>query len=414
MTPTRLMSILAILWLIGCGGGDSESPGKVRPELGTLSERAELARGHLQLGQYAEAIAVCQSALEDDPGSAEFLNLMAIAYAEDGRYALAIESLERIVELGSSSVLTYVNLGGINTKLGRFDAAEKHLLHAVALAPSHPETRRRLAEVYLATNRFDEATQQLERALRLFPEDATLHYYLGRSFEGAGKDARALDTYEEAMALDIGFARLCYRAASVARRVGERERAAAAMARYQHLQEVGGGDPDVVKQLRKLRDSILEAPEEAIHHLKLGVFFAQHGYLDEAVNKFGKVARLAPRDADLLNRVAGLLVEHERPVEGQQYYRMALQADPDHFQALVNIGSMLSVRQHHDEAIGHLKRATKLVPDEGRGWYCLGMAQINAGQMEEARQSIERALDTQPPARLRERLSQLQTSLTAQ
>ena len=48
------------------------------------------------------------------------------------------------------------------------------------------------------------------------------------------------------------------------------------------------------------------------------------------------------------------------------------------------------------------------------GWYCLGMAQINAGQMEEARQSIERALDTQPPARLRERLSQLQTSLTAQ
>ena len=135
MTPTRLMRILAILWLVGCAG-ESESPEQVRAELGTLSERAELARGHLQLGHYAEAIVVCQSGLEDDPTSAEFLNLMAIAYAEDGRYAPAIEALERIVKLGSSSVLTYVNLGGINTKLGNFDEAEKHLLHAAALAPS--------------------------------------------------------------------------------------------------------------------------------------------------------------------------------------------------------------------------------------------------------------------------------------
>ena len=149
----------------------------------------------------------------------------------------------------------------------------------------------------------------------------------------------------------------------------------------------------------------------AIHHLKLGMFFAQHGYLDEAVNKFGKVARLAPRDADMLNRVAGLLVEHKRPDEGQQFYRLALQADPDHFQALVNIGSMLSVREQHEEAIGHLERATELVPDEGRGWYCLAMAQINAGRLEEARQAIERALDTEPSARLRERLSQLLASL---
>jgi tetratricopeptide (TPR) repeat protein len=412
MIFTRPVTVLAILWLVGCAG-ESEPPGQAGTGSGTLSERAGQARAHLQLGQYAEAIAVCQAELEADSTLAEFLNLMATAYAEDGRYAPAIEALERIVELGSGSVLTYVNLGGINTKLGNFDAAEKHLLHAAALAPSHPEMRRRLAEVYLATNRFGEATQQLEHALQLYPEDATLYYYLGRSLEGAGEETKALDAYEEAMALDIGFAPVCYRAASIARRIGEPDKAAVAMACYQHLQQVGGGDPDAVKQLRKLWDSILEAPEEATHHFRLGMFFSQHGYMEEALSKFDKVARLSPRDADMLNRVAGSLVEHKRPDEALAYYRLALQADPDHFQALINIGSMLSVRELHEEALGHLQRATKLAPDEGRGWYCLGMAQINAGRPQEARQSMQRALDTEPSTRLRERLSQLLASLPA-
>jgi tetratricopeptide (TPR) repeat protein len=143
------------------------------------------------------------------------------------------------------------------------------------------------------------------------------------------------------------------------------------------------------------------------------MFFSQHGYMDEALSKFDKVARLSPRDADVLNRVAGLLVEHKRPDEALAYYRLALQADPDHFQALINIGSMLSVRELHEEALGHLQRATKLVPDEGRGWYCLGMAQINAGRPQVARQSMQRALDTEPSARLRDRLSQLLASLPA-
>lgn len=403
---------VAALLLAGCSPGPGDSPEDAPiTDSGKLSDRVELARAHLQLGQFAETIAVCQVGLEEDSTSAEFLNLLAAAYAEDGRYALAIEALEQIVELGSSSVLTYVNLGGINTKLGQFTEAEEYLLHAAALAPAHPEMRRRLAEVYLATNRYSEATEQLQRALRLFPEDATLYYYLGRSLEGAGEDRAALDAYEKAMDLDIGFARLCYRAASVARKLGEASVFAAAMERHQHLQQIGGGDPQAAKQLRKLRDSILEAPEEAIHHFRLGQFFAQHGYLDEALNKFDKIGRMAPNDADLLNRVAGALVEHQRSEEALAYYRRALEADPDHFQALINTGGILSVRQRHEEALDHLQKAVDLVPGDARGWYCLGLAQLNAGRHDDARQALQKGLDLNPPDNLRGRLSQLLASL---
>lgn len=397
--------------LSACSPDPGEAP---RPapttESGRLSDRVELARAHLQEGQFTQTIDVCQAGLAVDSTSAELLNLLATAYAEDGRYALAIEALERIVDLGSSSVLTYVNLGGINTKLGNYPEAEKYLLHAAALAPAHPEMRRRLAEVYLATNRYTEAAGQLEHALRLFPRDATLYYYLGRALEGAGDERAALEAYQEAMELDIGFTRLCYRAAAVARKLKEASIAQEAMRRYQHLQQIGGGDPEPPKQLRKLRDSILEAPEEAIHHFRMGQFFAQHGYYDEALNKFDKVGRMAPDDADMLNRVAGVLVEHKRADAGLGCYLKALAANPDHFPALINAGSLLSLQERHDEALIHLTRAVEVEPGDARGWYCLGLGQLKAGQSDAARQSLQAGLDLDPPDPLRGRLSQLLAS----
>ena len=372
---------------------------------------ADQARSHLASGDFSRAAAVCRAGLEADSTSTELLNLLATAYAEEGRYAPAIEALEKVARLAPGSVLTYLNLGGIHTKLGQYEAAERNLSRAAALAPSQPEIRRRLAEVYLGTDRYDEAARQIEHALRMFPDDATLYYFLGRSLEGDGKHGAALDAFERASRLDIGFSEAFYRTALLARKLEREELSEKAMKRYRHLGQIGAGSPEVVKQMNKLRASIMNAPEEPVHHFRLGGFFAHHGYLDEAVNKFEKVARLAPEDAGMLNKVGRVLSENRRAEAAMEYYRRALAAHPEHVPTLIGIGGILSVGKQHRMALAHLRKAVSVAPEDPRGWYYLALGQLNAGRYTEARESLRKGEALNPSNVLRERFRKLASSL---
>ena len=399
----------AVLLWAGSGAGFAD-PGET-PPIRSSKEYAEQARSHLTNGDFSRAIDVCRTGLEADSTSKVLLNLLAAAYAGEGRYAPAIQALERVVQLAPGSVLTYLNLGGIHTKLGQYDAAERYLSRASVLAPSQPEIRRRLAEVYLGTNRYREAAEQIEHALRLFPDDATLYYFLGRSLEGGGRDRAALEAFENASRLDIGFTEAVYRTALLARKLGEEELSRSAMVRYRHLGQVGAGSPDVVKQLNKLRASIMNAPEDPAHHLRLGSFFARHGYVEEALNKFGKVARLAPEDAGMMNKVGGVLLEHGLSEEALEYFRRGLAAQPEHLPTLIAVGRILSVGKQHGMALAHFRKAVSVAPEDPRGWYYLALGQLNAGRYAEARESLRTGESLNPSQAQLEGFRKLEGSL---
>ena len=178
------------------------------------------ARAHFAATRFEEAAAAARAGLARDSTNADLHNVLASSHAAQGRYALAIESLETTVRLKPDFAMGFVNLGGIYTKLGQYDRADTYLQRAVQLNPDNSPVRRRLGELYLATGRYAEATRELLEALRLFPNDATLYYYLGQSLAAEGRQADALEAFQRATLLDIGFADAFYRLATLARKVG--------------------------------------------------------------------------------------------------------------------------------------------------------------------------------------------------
>ena len=158
----------------------------------------------------------------------------------------------------------------------------------------------------------------------------------------------------------------------------------------------------------------MNAPEEPVHHLRLGGFFAHHGYLDEALNKFEKVARLAPEDAGMLNKVGRILVENGQPEAALEYYRRALTAQPEHVPTLIGIGGILSVGNQHRMALAHLRKAVSVAPEDPRGWYYLAIGQLNAGRYMEARESLRTGEGLNPSEALREGFRKLAGSLPPQ
>ncbi len=363
---------------------------------GAMTRLIETARGHLAEGRYIDAIATCEEGLNQDSTAVPLYNLMATAYAADGRYAPAIDALQHVVRLFPTFALAHVNLGGIYTKLGQFAEAEKHLKRALVLDPRQPAVHRRLGEVYLGSDRYPEAVEAFGRALAHYPEDATLYFFLGQALEGAGREADALNAFSQSVRLDIGFPEALYRLAVLARKLNHTARADSAMGRFQHLQAIGKGDPEVPKQMKKLRASVLSAPEDPVHHFRLGAFFAQHGYADEARDKLAKAAQLQP-PAALLNQMGGLMLNARRPQDALTYYRQAIDTEPTYLPALVNAANLLGSLQRHAEAQPLFQRATELAPQVPNTWYFLGMGHLGAGNRPEARKALEKALSLCAP-----------------
>ena len=399
----RLALFFLTAILLGCSSEPAIPPSPPSPQP-TPPARASSSAGHyleqakaqLNEGHFLDAVAVCQEGLKQDSTAVPLYNLMANAYAADGRYAPAIEALEHVVRLVPNLAIAHVNLGGIYTKLGQYADAEQHLRQALALDPQQPSVHRRLGEVYLGTDRYPEAMEEFGQALALYPEDATLYFFLGQALEGAGRDADALSAFAQAAHLDIGFPEALYHLAVVARKQGRTALTDSAMARFQHLQTIGKGDPEVPKQLKKLRASVLNAPEDPLHHFRLGAFFAQHEYLDEALNKFAKAASIQP-PAALLNQMGGALLHHQRPDAALAYYQKALDAEPTYMPALINTATLLTSLKRHAEALAYYQKAVALGPQTPNTWYYQGLGQASANQPQSAKQSLEKARSLCPP-----------------
>jgi tetratricopeptide (TPR) repeat protein len=348
----------------------------------------------------SDALAACQAGLAQDSTAAALHNLVATCYAAEARYAQAIESLQKAVHFQPDYVPAYINMGGMYAKLGQLAEAEEPLRKAVELRPDHPGVRRRMGELYLNTDRYEEAAAELQQALRIFPENATTQYLLAQALENLERVPEAIAALQRATRLDRGFSEAYYRLGVLSRRAGQKAVSDSAMAAFQRLQRIGGGDADVPKQLKKLRLAVMDTAEEPEPHYHLGVFFAQHGFADEALDQFSTAATLAQGNAYMLNQVGGAMLKLNRRDTALSLYQEAARQDSTYLPALINAGSVLTMLQRHPEALLYYQRAVAAAPQDPRSHYYMGLGLLSAGRQQEARQAlaaVQRLVATDDP-----------------
>ena len=395
-------ALLALSWACGLDGTPATEP--VRQAADIVETALRDARQYLRSGRHQQAVDACERGLSVDSTHAELNNLLATVEAGQGRYAPAIDAIERALRHDPDYALGHLNLGGIHYKLGRFGPAEQHLLIAARLEPGHSSVHRRLAELYLASDRSDEAIPRMLRALELFPDDATLTFYLARAYDDSGQQELAQAAYRRAVGLDIGFTEACYRLGVLARRRGNDALADSALSRFQHLQRIGGGDPDVPKQFDKLRAAVLNAPENALHHYDLGAFFAEHGYHAEAVNRFRRTAVLRPHDTRLLNDMGRLLARKRQFDAALEFYTRAIGADSTEVEALIGAGNLLTVAGRSGESLPLFETALKLHPDNALARFYYGLALLESRRREAGHAALLGALASAQEPTLREQI----------
>jgi tetratricopeptide (TPR) repeat protein len=184
----------------GTVGAGMNSPGPA----GTPSATALLFRANalLDARRPGDAIALLLQLASRDPGNAQTLCLLSLAYLQVGQPEEALAAADSAAAATPAAEWPQRLRSSALVKLGLVNEALAAASVAVALAPGLPECRILLAEAQIANGRLDEARAAAEQARSLAPDRPGGHVMLSMVAAQTGRWAEVEDHARAALALD--------------------------------------------------------------------------------------------------------------------------------------------------------------------------------------------------------------------
>lgn len=211
------------------------------------------ALNHHRAGQLAEAEALYQQVLTQQPQHADALHMLGLACYQTNRAALAVQYIAQALAANPRQI-DYLNHYGLALRANnQTDAAIKSFQQAILLQPKDLDIQLNLGNTLLSADRFEEAAGYYRRVLRATPKktdvrDALCHCLtaLGNQAHTIGKYAQAEACFHEALQLSASDAMLHYNLGNAQRELGKPLEAAK---QYQKAIALNPNDADTFNNL---------------------------------------------------------------------------------------------------------------------------------------------------------------------
>jgi tetratricopeptide (TPR) repeat protein len=133
-----------------------------------------------------------------------------------------------------------------------------------------------------------------------------------------------------------------------------------------------------------------------VAHHNLGMALASRGRIDEAIEYYRMALEFEPDFAEAHYNLGLALVGRGRVDEAIEHYRMALEFKPDYADAHNNLATALANRGLIDEAVEHYHKALEFKPDYAEAHNNLAAALADRGQVDEAIEHYRKAMEFKP------------------
>lgn len=171
-----------------------------------LSNDLEAAINACERGRLADALELCQSALERDPRSSDALHLIGVIHGMQGDHAGAIAHFERAVELAADRVDYRRNLCRAYLQVKRWEGAEQVINDGLRIAPQSSQLWQMLGIVHAQQQRWEPAIEAYHRAIGEVsptgPEASGLYFGLSELQRMRGDNSQATKALQIALQLD--------------------------------------------------------------------------------------------------------------------------------------------------------------------------------------------------------------------
>ncbi|MCK4323635.1 MAG: tetratricopeptide repeat protein, partial [Armatimonadetes bacterium] len=156
---------------------------------------------HYYRGEYEEAAAACQKALDMDSDLADAYIVLARALVGQEEYGEAITQLKKAEKLDADRAYLHYYLGIAYRQNEDYDKAVDELRQAVERYPSDARIRRWLGSGYHRRYQYERALIYYKEAIRLRPNWALAHCNIAGAYEHLGREDEEMAEYRETLRL---------------------------------------------------------------------------------------------------------------------------------------------------------------------------------------------------------------------
>ncbi|GMH33160.1 hypothetical protein BSKO_00994 [Bryopsis sp. KO-2023] len=286
-----------------------------------------------RIGNYQEALRLCQPAYTANPDRTDVLLLVGAVYYQLKNYEQCIAFNDRCILLDPTMAEAHANLANALQQMGNYDMAIIYYQSAIRLKPGFTDAYNNMASALVQKGLIPQAMECYMTALRLDPSLVDVHNNLGDLWKAqnqlgtAGRN-HAQRCYQEALRIDRMYA-------PAWRGLGDLFR------------EMNNHSQAVISYEQAIRIK----PNYADAYTGMGVSLKELKRKEEAASCFETVVELRPGCALSLGNLAGMYYDQGKLPLAIQTYNQAIQLEPNFPEAFNNLGNALREAGRIDEAV---------------------------------------------------------------
>lgn len=329
---------------------------------------------HFQAGRVQKAKSACEQALARDDRHADSLHLLGILALQSNQFGAAEELIRKAVAINPRQHEYLSNLGNVMLARGKPAEAAGFFEQAIAIRPDFAGAKYNLGGVLNMLGRRGEALAMYEQVCRIQPRHVGAQYHRAILLQNFGRLRESADAFRSTVELDPQNAEAWNNLGSVlyAIDIAQLDDAIACCRRAVAINpQLGHAHYNLGTMLLK------NAPEEAIEHFKIAISFQ-------------------PNHTDALNNLGSAYAMKERFDEAIECFRKSIAAMPNNADAHGNLGNAYREKGNFDEAIVAFRRAVEIKPTLVDAYLGLAVSLIEKEQWDEAATAYGKAFALRP------------------
>lgn len=296
----------------------------------------------------------------------------AVELHQRGRLDEAVDLYRRVLEAHPESVVTRSNLGAALSALGRYQEAVNEYRTALARNPANAGVRLNLAIALYKSGEFEAAAAELAEVRRAEPDNRQALLLLADTYLRLGEHLKLIAMLEPFARFHSNDDAVSYLLGMALLRDGQLEKGQAVI------------------------DRLLRRGDSAEVQLLIGASQLSAGDYGAALKTLEKAAAAAPALPGLQTLVGMARMENDDTAGAKGAFRLALDLDPNDFEANLRLGAILRMENEHSAALPYIEKALRLRPASLAARYQKAALLAAMGRQEEALPLLEALVKESP------------------